>query len=505
MASLRRASRHLLYRLGDGRYLQGIMVPATAITQRYVSTSSSSSQKGGMVLDDSPDMAASNTAASTMSSPQSAPLLTSPSPSPLSIVPFPSLLRSYLITSLTAHPLLLSPSMALLKKLAYSHSAILNPDKNPLLHFLLKRTFYAQFCAGETPAEVQSTVKDLKSMGVKGVMLGYAKEVILCDGDGQGAAIFDEAQVAADVKAWKEGTLKTVELGEVGDFVALKFTGAGAKAIDLLLNNQPPDPVLETAIVEICELAKQRTVKLFFDAEQSTVQTGIDSWTVEFQKRYNKAIPGQALVYGTYQAYMRKTPMILAKHLATAEKDGFTLGVKLVRGAYLSCDTRSLFWSKKEETDAAYDSITESLIRREYGEILQPVEGKQDSKFPQVNLVIASHNLTSVEKGMAVRNVQAMRGEEKIDLVYGQLQGMADDVTCELINAGREAEKVAKEAGGGKVLEIPRAYKYLVWGTVSECLQYLIRRAEENREAITRAGESVVAMRKELKRRVFGT
>ena len=392
--------------------------------------------------------------------------------------------------------------MALLKKLAYSNSRILNPDKNVLLHWLLKRTFYAQYCAGETPAEVKITVQELKSMGYKGMIMGYAREVVLCGEDGQ-RTVIDEAQAAEDLRAWRDGTLETVKLAQQGDFVALKFTGAGFKVVNLLLNNQAPDPVVEQAIVEICELSKQRNVKLLFDAEQSKVQTGIDAWTLDFQRRYNKAIPGQAMVYGTYQAYLRSTPATLAKHLAAAEEGGFTLGVKLVRGAYLACDERSLFWSTKEETDTVYNSITESLIRRGYGEIVRAANGKHESKFPPVNLVLASHNLESVKKAMVVRKTQAV-GEERIDLVYGQLMGMADDVGCELIHAAKEAEKAVKDVGGEKAVEVPRTYKYLVWGTVSECLKYLLRRGDENQEALTRTGESLVVMRKELTRRVLG-
>ena len=265
-------------------------------------------------------------------------------------------------------------------------------------------------------------------------------------------------------------------------------------------NQLPPSKVLEEAIVEICELAKEKDVGLLFDAEQQPVQPGIDAWTLEFQKRYNR-VRERALIYGTYQAYLRSTPATLAKHLAAAADGGFTLGVKLVRGAYLGSDPRHLFWNQKEETDRTYNEIAGSLMRRDWGDVLLPPTG-HSQKFPEVNLVVASHNLDSVKKAMDVRKQQVREGEKGIHVEYGQLMGMADHISCELIQAGN-LEKSLQENGNEKV-DPPMAYKYLVWGTVAECLKYLLRRAEENRDAVVRTEEGRLALRAELGRRLFG-
>jgi hypothetical protein len=108
---------------------------------------------------------------------------TMPRPAPLSCLPLATLLRSYIITSVSSYPILLRPSLAALSFLAYSTSPIFNPDHNPVLRFLLKKSFYAQFCAGEKPAEIRRTIEGLQEMGYKGVILGYAKEVVLEDND----------------------------------------------------------------------------------------------------------------------------------------------------------------------------------------------------------------------------------------------------------------------------------------------------------------------------------
>ena len=230
---------------------------------------------------------------------------------------------------------------------------------------------------------------------------------------------------------------------------------------------------------------------------------------MDFMRRYNSN--GTVLIYNTYQAYLCSTPSTLAAHISLAETEGFIMGVKLVRGAYLGSDPRHLFWAKKEETDKAYNGIAESLMRRTWNDVLKAPS--QEAPFPEVNLVLASHNLPSVENAMRIREEQARRGESRIDMVYGQLMGMADHVSCKLILAGRESQTGAKgyegglmeKVGGEKGLrEVPRAYKYIVWGTVGECLKYLLRRAEENRDAVMRTEESRVALRREVRRRMFG-
>lgn len=265
----------------------------------------------------------------------------------------------------------------------------------------------------------------------------------------------------------------------------------------------PPDPCLEKAITDICNLATARKVRLLFDAEQQAVQPGIDAWTINFQQRYNNRSPGEAVVYGTYQAYLKATPAVLAEHLAIAHKQRFTLGVKLVRGAYLGSDPRHLIWPTKEDTDRTFDELAESVIRKSYGPVFETLRGKGDNEFPDVNLVLASHNHVSVKKAQIVRNEQVHNGEKRVDMVYGQLMGMADELSCELLQEGKATHQ--GDEGGTIVsaaVDRPRVYKYLVWGTVGECMKYLLRRAEENRDAVARTKEGRRALIAELGRRI---
>ena len=425
-------------------------------------------------------------------------------PRPLSLLPFSTLLRSYALTALSSYPLLLTPSLKILSRIAHSPSARLNPDQNPVLHWVLKKTFYAQFCAGESPKEVRKTIRGLKDMGYKGVILAYGKEIVLNKGEkiettSAPSIAEDTSAIEKDIKTWKEGTLQTVKMAEKGDFIGLKFSGAGHDAMRQLAVQAPPSEAIEQATTQICDLAQARGVRLLFDAEQDAVQPGIDAWTLRFQQRYNITVPGEAVVYGTYQAYLRSTPKTLAQHLAIAKSDGFTLGVKLVRGAYMASDPRSLFWSTKEETDEAYDGISSALVQRTWNSTLKPAQDGQ--AMAEVAFVLATHNHRSVKNAMAIRRGQTERGEAKIDMAYGQLMGMADEVSCELVAAAKSKQDRLRNKPDNTG---PKAYKYLVWGSVRDCLKYLVRRAEENRDAVIRAKGTRVALRTELRHRIWG-
>jgi len=378
--------------------------------------------------------------------------------------------------------------------LAHTKSPLLSPERNPLLRTLLKKTFYAQFCAGETSPEVKHTISTLKDIGFKGVILGYAKEVVLSPAEkaSLSASVCEspaalEACVKQEITPWASGTLETVALTSPGDFVALKFTGAGKMALWALSQQQEPSPALKEAIDSICDLASSCGVRLLFDAEQNALQPGIDAWTLEYMRKYNTAT--KAVIYGTYQAYLKACPAVLGAHLKVAKNEGFMLGVKLVRGAYLGSDPRELIHDTKEQTDGCYDGISEALVRRQYGGIL-----KGEGEFPGVAVVLAGHNHASVRLIQAIRAEQARQGEEQVDFVYAQLQGMADEVSCELVQAGQVA--------GAENVDIPQAYKYLVWGTTGECMKYLLRRAMENKDAVQRTREGRNAMASELVRRV---
>lgn len=246
-------------------------------------------------------------------------------------------------------------------------------------------------------------------------------------------------------------------------------------------------------------------MRLLFDAEQQAVQAGIDDWTLHYMRKHNQS-RNQAVIYGTYQAYLKATPSVIAAHLRAAQREGFVLGVKLVRGAYLGSDPRDLIHDTKADTDACYNGIAAALLQRAWEGPLAAHAPPKAAAFPAVNMVLASHNADTVRAARAILLAQDSSSTattaNRTEVAFAQLQGMADEVSCEILAAKQDDNKKKEEGGIQQQQQALRAYKYLVWGSTGECMKYLLRRAQENRDAVGRTRSGRDAMRGEVWRRM---
>lgn len=412
----------------------------------------------------------------------------------------------------------LRPSLALLDTLASSKAAFLNPDRNPLLNRLVRWTLYNHFCPGTNRAEVVRTVNEIKKMGYQGVILGYSKEVVLDHSE----TTQQDIQTAKDyppqyyevIEEWKRGTLETLRMVGPGDFLALKYvsiptnsmftilningyrlTGAGPISLEAMQARGPIPAAVSEALDEICtETAKQGS-RLWLDAEQQLLQPGLDNWAIELMRRYNTPTSMGALraplVYNTIQAYLKGARANVQRHLDEAEKGGFLLGVKLVRGAYIEHEVRGLIHDSKTETDDSYNGIAEMLICR------QGRQGRSDGEDgPAAALFLATHNAESADRAIQLYQGRLESGLPTVSVLEcGQIMGMADELSCELV---QRYETAALEGRAGA----PRTFKCMHWGTVSECMEYLHRRAIENRGAVERTHHMRAALAKEFRRRI---
>ncbi|KAK1998078.1 FAD-linked oxidoreductase [Colletotrichum falcatum] len=362
--------------------------------------------------------------------PRSPPAL-HPPPSPLAVLPLRMVVRS-LLTPTISPPALLSPSLWAMSALAHATSPLLDPDRNPLLRL------------------VGRTIDGVKGIGFTGVILGYAREVVLTAAQTRDLAACGKSENAEEcirneVIPWARGTMETVRAAQSGEFVALKFTGAGCQALYSLSERLPPSTAMAEAIDSICSLATECGIRLLLDAEQASLQPGIDDWTLGYMHKYNNDSTGEALIHGTYHAYLKSTPHTLQQHLRTAQAEGFTLGVKSVRGAYLGSDPRHLIHDTKADTDACYDGIAESLLKKQWGQ--------------------GPHCIRATPRH-------------------------ADELSCEVISAGGSGGSPQRptEARAAEIC------KYLAWGSTGECMKYLLRRAHENRDAVELVRRAKVAI-----------
>ncbi|CAN9431995.1 unnamed protein product [Alternaria alternata] len=290
-----------------------------------------------------------------------------------------------------------------------------------------------------------------------------------------------------DIEAWRAGTLRTLDLISEGDILALKTTGGGpAVSMAFSKGELPPQQMLD-ALDEIATKCKERNVQIIVDAESQHWQKGIARTSLELMRKFNR--DGKAVIYNTYQAYLKDTSDVLAYHMAEAERDGFTLGLKLVRGAYILSDNRSLIHDTKEDTDNAYNTIAQGALRQQIG--MFGASGPSARPFPSVNLFLASHNRESVLSAHRLYRQRLEAGLPTVPVAYGQLHGMSDEVSFSLL---------AEKSGNGKA---PEVLKCTTWGSMGECVGYLLRRAVENRDAVLRTKDEFTALRKEVKRRFF--
>ena len=111
-------------------------------------------------------------------------------------------------------------------------------------------------------------------------------------------------------------------------------------------------------------------VKLFIDAEHTWYQPALDAYTLLLSQEFNRPpkdpksraqwsgplilfvdliLSCESLRYsGTYQSYLTRQPQHLLSAIQHAEKNGYALGIKLVRGAYFQQEREQ--WKREGRT-----------------------------------------------------------------------------------------------------------------------------------------------------------
>jgi proline dehydrogenase len=261
------------------------------------------------------------------------------------------------------------------------------------------------------------------------------------------------------------------------------------------MGHSPPVEFWQS-LLKVCDVAAKQSTRVWIDAEQQVFQPSIDKWTMDLMRHYNRN--GKAHIYTTFQAYLKSTPARIKQHLELAKREDWLLGIKLVRGAYIALEQRHLIHDTKADTDKAYNMVAQNLLT-------QTFPGISSNGFPQVRLFLASHNSHSVQKAYSLHRSLILAGKSTIGLEFGQLQGMADEISCGLLKLCQKecfnTESTELDPTMARAVA-PKAFKCLAWGSTRECMQFLVRRAVENRGCMNRTHEWLVGLRRELWRRV---
>ncbi|HEX7690877.1 MAG TPA: proline dehydrogenase family protein, partial [Sediminibacterium sp.] len=268
-------------------------------------------------------------------------------------------------------------------------------------------------------------------------------------------------------------------------FISVKITGLARFGLLQTLNEAPrlrsgihdhEEEIVEWDRVRermyaICEAASQKNVGVLVDAEESWIQDPIDRLTMEMMEIFNKE---KVIVYNTIQLYRHDRLHFLKLSHSIAKQQGFMLGVKLVRGAYM----------EKERTRAA---------ERGYPSPIQPDKTATDRDYNEavtycidhidnISVIIASHNEKSNLLASQLLNEKGLSHKHP-HIHFSQLYGMSDNIT---FNLAKEGFNVSK---------------YLPFGPIRDVIPYLMRRAQENSSVSGQTGRELSLIKKELARR----
>jgi proline dehydrogenase len=310
---------------------------------------------------------------------------------------------------------------------------------------LIRATVFDHFCGGVNEADCLTVVDKMFTKGVSSV-LDYSVE-----------GKEEEDQFDAALKM----TLKTIEFAKERaaiPFAVFKPTGfgrldlyekVGAKS-ELSQSEKAEWNRVEARFDKVCGEAHQNNVPLLIDAEESWMQDAADDLVSQMMRKYNKE---KAIVFNTLQMYRWDRLDYLKNLHQQAKTEGFYIGMKIVRGAYMEKENLRAeekeyptpICESKEATDLNYDAAIHYMVEN----------------LDRMAIFAGTHNELSSYKLMEyLQKLKVEKNDARI--WFGQLYGMSDNISYNLSANGYNNAK------------------YLPFGPVRDVMPYLIRRAEEN-------------------------
>lgn len=331
---------------------------------------------------------------------------------------------------------------------------------------IIRATVFDHFCGGVTEKDCMIIIEKMYSKKVHSV-LDYSAE-----------GKEDEAQFDLTM----EKTLNNITFGRELDsvpFAVFKPSGFGRLEVYRKLTEKEPlnaeDQEEWGRIKEryevVCKAAYEIDVPLLIDAEESWMQDAVDDLIEEMMLKYNKE---KVVIFGTLQLYRWDRLDYLKKLHNRAKEQGFKVGMKLVRGAYMEKEReraeekgyKDPICVDKESTDKMFNDVLIYMFEN----------------INEMAIFAGTHN---EESSYLLMNLLANSEISKNDtrVWFGQLYGMSDHISY---NLSKDGYNVAK---------------YLPYGPVRDVMPYLIRRAEENTSVAGQTSRELRLLKEERKRR----
>ena len=331
---------------------------------------------------------------------------------------------------------------------------------------LIRSTVFDHFCGGVSEDDCLPTVDNLKQAGVYSV-LDYSVE-----------GKEEESQFDATAEKVIELT-RFAKDNPAMPFSVFKPTGFGRFEIwQKVSENQTLTPE-ETAEWErvkdryekVCQVALECDVALLIDGEETWMQDAADALCEQMMEKYNTVKP---IVFNTLQCYRWDRLAYLKQLHERANRKGYKLGFKVVRGAYMEKENERAeemgyptpICASKQATDDHFNEVVRYIL----------------DHLSEISLFLGSHNEISSYMAMEIMEAKSLLKQDP-RIWFGQLYGMSDHISYNLAHSGYNVAK------------------YIPFGPVKDVMPYLIRRAEENTSVAGQTSRELTLLKTEKERR----
>lgn len=331
----------------------------------------------------------------------------------------------------------------------------------------VRNTIYGQFVGGTSLVSSLPRIERLFESSVTSI-LDYGAEAKNTEKDYN--VYMKEALRAIEFSAEAPAAIATV----------VKITGLAPDEMLESLNGEDVDfddtihaqfQAVLRRLDAICGKAQKLKVQIYIDAEESWIQNTIDQLATKMMARYNTE---RVVVLNTFQLYRHDRLDYLVRSHEKARQEGYFLGAKLVRGAYMVKEAA-------RAAEGGYPTPIQPSLEATHADYNTAVKFCLDN-IDSIGCCLGTHNEFSTRLATELmRDLKIPRNHPNVQ--FAQLLGMSDNLTFNL-------------AAGGY-----RVSKYMVYGPVEEVLPYLVRRAQENASVTGEMGRELKMIQDEVKRR----